>query len=80
MSSFLDALGGVNWREYQYYLMDGNPPLYIQLLVVNGFFLALWFYRRIRAPHAVRQASAIVLQAAFVLANVGVIIAGQMWS
>lgn len=78
MSSFLDALGGVNWTEYQYYLTDGNPPLYVQLILLNCIFFAVWLYRRIHGSRAARQATSVVFQLAFVLANVGLVIAGQM--
>jgi len=49
MESYRQLLGGLHLQEYQYLLMAGHPPLYMQLAIANSLVLALWLFGRLNA-------------------------------
>jgi hypothetical protein len=57
------------WNELYRILSAGNPPLAMQLLVLNTFFFMLFIVRRMRGSSAMRREVAITVQALLLAAN-----------
>jgi len=74
-----DLVQRVNWNEYFLIMTQGNPPLALQLLVVNGMLAAYWLVRRARKRKS-PQGSAWLLQLLFVAGNLGVVTLGNRLS
>ena len=74
----LDLVQRVNWNEYMLILSQGNPPIALQLMVVNAALVAFWLYRRTRnrKRNAPLQ-SGWMLQLMFLTGNVGVVMLGS---
>ena len=74
----LDLVQRVNWNEYMLILSQGNPPIALQLMVVNAALVAFWLYRRTRnrKRNAPLQ-SGWMLQLMFLAGNVGVVMLGS---
>lgn len=68
----------VNWQEYLLILSQGNPPIGLQLLVINAALVGWWLYRRTRRKS--RQASTWLLQLLFVGGNLGIFTWGSRLS
>lgn len=75
----LELAQRVNWNEYFLMLTQGNPPLFLQFLVVNAVLLAYWLFRRTRKRKS-QQGSAWILQLLFVAGNLGVVTLGSRLS
>ncbi|MFO1123299.1 MAG: hypothetical protein U1F47_13410 [Hyphomicrobiales bacterium] len=41
-----DLITRTRWDQAQDFLESGDPPMYIQLLALNGFFVVLFLIRR----------------------------------
>ena len=76
----LELVQRVNWDEYALILSQGNPSIGMQLLIVNAMLLGYWLVRRAAKRKPRRQQSGWLLQAMFVLANVGVVTWGSRLS
>ncbi len=77
MDAFRQNLASMHIGEYQRLLAAGHPPLYLQLLLVNGLIFLFWAMRRVRAgkrPSAASPVIAILL----VIVNAGVLYYAQM--
>jgi len=57
------------WGELYAFFAKGNPPLAVQLLVLNTIFFALWIMRRMRNARAMRSEAANIVQALLIGAN-----------
>ncbi len=71
----------VNWNEYALILAQGDPPIGLQLLVVNALLAVFWFARRMFKPKPKKkrnapEGSAWMVQLLFVAGNIGVIMLG----
>lgn len=65
----------VNWSEYLLILMQGNPPIALQLAVVNVVLVGYWLFSRGRKRKTkhISQQPAWMLQLLFVAGNIGVV-------
>ena len=77
----LDLFQRVNWNEYLLIMSQGNPPIALQLLMVNAALVAYWFYRRTRTrKRTAPPPSGWTLQVMFLAGNLGVVMLGSRLS
>jgi hypothetical protein len=74
----LELVQRVNWDEYLLILSQGNPPIGLQLLMVNAVLVAYWLLRRTKRKS--HQASGWMLPALFIAGNIGVVTWGSRLS
>jgi hypothetical protein len=72
----MDILLQSNWRELHSFLMQGSPPLGLQLLGLNVVFFLLWLVRRWRGAPRLRQEMALIVPALVIGANVLILLRG----
>ena len=77
MDTFRQTLASMHLGEYERLLAAGHPPLYLQLLLVNGLLFAFWAVRRVRASKHQSSAS-FLISALLVIVNGGVLYYAQM--
>ena len=77
MDSFRQTLASMHLGEYQRLLTTGHPPLYLQLLLVNGLLFGYWALRRLRAGKQPSPASPVIAILLLVV-NGGVLYYAQM--
>jgi hypothetical protein len=58
------------WHELYVFFANGNPPLGLQLLVLNTIFLGFIVFRRATAKYHLRKSTAFLVQALLIAANV----------
>ena len=79
--AMLELFQRVNWDEYLLILSQGNPPIGLQLLLVNAMLVAFWLYRRTRnRKRNAPPQSGWLLQMLFLAGNVGVVMLGSRLS
>ena len=62
-------------------MSQGNPPIALQLLMVNAALVAYWFYRRTRTrKRTAPPPSGWTLQVMFLAGNLGVVMLGSRLS
>jgi len=61
------------WGEFYAFFAQGNPPLVVQILVLNTIFFMLWIVRRMRNAPALRPATANTVQVLLIGANILII-------
>jgi hypothetical protein len=77
----LDLFQRVNWDEYLLILAQGNPPIGLQLLLVNAMLVAFWLYLRTRKrKRNAPPQSGWMVQLMFLAGNVGVVTLGSRLS
>lgn len=69
----LEMLERVNWEEYQTFLLQGTPPIALQLLVLNALLVAYLMHRRTQKKGKSRQSGGWVLPIVFLVGNYGVV-------
>jgi hypothetical protein len=74
----LELLQRVNWDEYVLVLSQGNPPIGLQLLLVNAMIVAYWLLRRTKRKS--RQGAGWMLPVLFIAGNIGVVTWGSRLS
>jgi hypothetical protein len=67
------------WDTLFAYLQEGDPPLWVLLLIVNGGFLAVWVYQRAK-DRPPRVATVNFMRIALVLLNLAVIFSDETLS
>jgi hypothetical protein len=65
MQNFKNA----RWGELYSFFAQGNPPLVLQLLLLNTVFLGFIVYRRATAKYHMRKSSALIFQAFLIAIN-----------
>ena len=58
------------WDQAQDFLTSGEPPMYIQLLALNGFFALLFIVRRFWASKPIPTNALLGVQVMLLAANV----------
>lgn len=66
------------WEELYVFFATGDPPLAVQLLIVNTLFLVVMLARRIRGAAALRSESYLLVQSLLIFANAFIIFEGQI--
>lgn len=61
------------WDTLLVFLKQGRPPTWQLLLLVNGGFLFLWIYLRIKGKTRMNPANLNILQALLLILNAAVI-------
>ena len=77
METFRQTLASMHVGEYQRLLAAGHPPLYLQLLLVNGLLFVYWAARRMR-PGKHQSSAGFLISALLLIANAGVLFYAQM--
>ncbi|MBI2719686.1 MAG: hypothetical protein HY245_08770 [Rhizobiales bacterium] len=57
------------WSQFYDVMADGQPPMILRILLVNTLFFILFVVRRARGVRAMRQSTAIKVQALLVVSN-----------
>jgi hypothetical protein len=60
------------WGELYAFFAAGNPPLALQLLILNTVFLMFLVIRKIKTKYHMRRSTSLAVQALLVMANVAV--------
>ncbi|MFN0193606.1 MAG: hypothetical protein ACKVP5_16810 [Aestuariivirga sp.] len=68
----------VYWNEFYRILSAGDPPLALQLLVVNTIFFIYFVVRRMRGATSMRREVATTVQGLMLFANVAVLFEDQL--
>jgi hypothetical protein len=68
-----------HWNEFYLILSSGDPPLALQLLVVNTIFFIYFIVRRMRGAPEMRQEAAITVQAMLIFANLAVLFDDELF-
>jgi hypothetical protein len=66
------------WGELYRFFVAGNPPLALQLLIINTAILVFFVVRRLRRRTAVGSQSASVIQIFLIVANATLMFAPQL--
>jgi uncharacterized protein (DUF983 family) len=66
----LELFTRTRWDQAQDFLMSGDPPMYLRLLVLNAIFVALFLVRRIRGSKPLQHNALLAVQCMLVIANV----------
>jgi len=75
----LDLFYQARWRELYAVLAEGNPPLAVQLLVVNTIFFVVFIMRRARGARSLRSETATTVQGLLIFANAVVVFQDYLW-
>ena len=65
----IDLFFRTPWHQFFDVLADGHPPLIARLLALNTVFFILFMVRRAKGRHAMRERTAIMVQALLIIAN-----------
>jgi uncharacterized protein YegP (UPF0339 family) len=68
----LNNFKNARWGELYAFFANGNPPIVLQLLVLNTIFLGFIIYRRATAKFHMRKSSALMFQFALIAINLAV--------
>ena len=74
MEGFFETSDWIMAREF---MLKGEPPLFLQLLILNTVALIIWIFRRARGNKAMRQATVNTVQTMLILANCAVLLNGD---
>ena len=69
----LELAGRVNWDEYHLFLMQGTPPIALQLLVLNALLVVYLMRQRTRKKTKWRRSGGWLLPMLFVAGNYSVV-------
>jgi hypothetical protein len=69
----LELVGRVNWDEYQLFLLQGTPPIALQLLALNALLVVYLMHRRTRKKGKSRQSGGLLLPMLFLAGNYSVV-------
>jgi hypothetical protein len=65
----IENFKNARWSDLFAFFAQGNPPLGLQLLILNTIFLGFVVFRRATAKHQMRKSSAYVIQAVLIATN-----------
>ncbi len=65
----IENFKNARWSELFAFFAQGNPPLGLQLLVLNTIFLGFVVFRRASSKHQMRKSSAYLIQAVLIASN-----------
>lgn len=65
----IENFKNARWSELFAFFAQGNPPLGLQLLVLNTIFLGFVVFRRATAKHQMRKSTAYMIQAVLIASN-----------
>ena len=66
----LELFTRTRWDQAQDFLLSGDPPMYLRLLVLNAIFVALFLVRRIMGAKPLPHNALLAVQCMLVIANV----------
>jgi hypothetical protein len=72
-----DLFYAARWDELYRFFAAGNPPLALQLLLINTVFLIFFMIRRWRGKMRMRSQTAYVIQGLLIAANATLMFAPQ---
>jgi hypothetical protein len=75
----LDMFYQARWGELYAFLAEGNPPLIVQLMVVNTIFFVVFIMRRRRGARSMRAQTASTIQGLLIFANTIVLFQDYFW-
>jgi hypothetical protein len=75
----LDLFYQARWGELFAFFAEGQPPLAVQLLVVNTIFFVVFIMRRARGARTLRAQTAMAVQGVLIFANVVVLFQEYAW-
>lgn len=65
-----DRFFNAPWWQISNFLMQGNPPVIVELMAINTIFLMLYIVRKARGASTIRGETLIQVQALVIFANV----------
>ena len=74
----LEYLYLANWDHSLAFLASGSPPMYVRLLALNAFFLALYAIRRTAGAQPMGPGMTLFVQGALLCANLLVLFQSQV--
>jgi hypothetical protein len=66
----IDHFKNARWGDLYAFFAQGNPPLVLQLLILNTIFLGFIVYRRATGKFRMRKSSVFAIQMMLVATNV----------
>jgi hypothetical protein len=75
----LDLFYQARWHELYAFFANGQPPLALQLLVVNTLFFVVFIMRRARGARSLRAQTATTVQGLLIFANTVVLFQDYLW-
>ncbi len=77
MDTLRQNLASMHLQEYQRLMTTGHPPLYVQLVLVNGLLFLFWAVRRARADKH-QSSTSLLMSILLLVANAGVLYYAQL--
>ncbi len=74
----LELLKQAHWSDITTVLAQGNPPLALQLLVVNCIFFFMFAFRRLRGKKTRQNNAAYLINGILILVNAAVLTQAQL--
>lgn len=65
-----DLIFQARWDQLYAFLADGNPPLALQILLLNTVFLAFFVFRRATTKYRMRNNTAYAVQGLLIASNI----------
>lgn len=78
MDLFHYTLDSLHLGEIEYLLVNGHPPVYLQLAAANAIVFMLWLMRRVRGGHHNPGAGGNIFAVLLLVANIGIVMHGQV--
>ncbi|MGQ0485691.1 MAG: hypothetical protein ACT4SY_10105 [Hyphomicrobiales bacterium] len=75
----LDLFYQARWGELYAFFAEGEPPLALELLIVNTMFFVVFIMRRARGARTVRSETAVAMQGFLIFANTVVLFQDYLW-
>ncbi len=69
-----DLFWAADWDGLYRILAGGNPPLAMQLLILNTIFLVFYIVRRATAKNRLRNNTVVIIQFFLLVANLSVVL------
>jgi hypothetical protein len=73
-----DILFNARWQDLYTFFAAGNPPLALQLMVINTIILVWYIVRRARGKHPLHTQTAFVIQGLLIASNMFIMFAPQV--
>lgn len=73
-----DMFYAAPWGELYRFFVAGNPPIVLQLLIINTAFLVFFIVRRLRRRTPVRYQGASIIQGLLIAVNATLMFAPQL--
>ena len=65
----IDLFFRTPWHTFYDVLAEGHPPMIARILALNTVFFILFMVRRAKGARALRERTAVMVQATLILAN-----------